>query len=201
MEKTLKENKEDRFTFVNDKNELETIDMNTGETLLISPQNPHLQAASNVYVPYTVELGEAICTLVREGNSYKKISERLKVKVNLIYYWKNKHPDFSEKLAMARKDRADHFFDKIYEDIAEGDHEKHDVPGKKLQFDAYRWMAEKSNPEQYGNQTKIVGDKNAPLAILVDTGIRRNEDDEDETVAQTEIEGNTREIAIESQED
>ena len=56
--------------------------------------------------------------------------------------------------------------------------DKDEVSALKLRTDLYKWGAEKANPNEYGVQTKITGDNNAPLQIVVDTGIKREEDNE-----------------------
>lgn len=146
------------------------VNQETGDIMSESgPWVPELKAP-----PYTVPLGEAICQLVREGNTYKVIVEKLKLKsVQVLYQWRAKHPDFKHKLDEAKKDRADYYHDKVLE-IAEKDQiAKEDVPGQKLRTDLYRWAAEKANPE-YSN--KGVQGPSGPMKIIIDTGIRRVED-------------------------
>ena len=78
----------------------------------------------------------------------------------------------------------------------------HAAPKEKIS--ALQWAAEKGNAERFGTKTKIVGDKNAPVVFVIDTGIRRRGDEgfiesgeKDVTpVRSEEPQGETQEVAI-----
>ena len=128
---------------------------------------------------YSVALGDHVCDLVRRGDTYNIIATKMNLgSPQTIYRWRNKHPDFDEHLKAARRDRADYYHDQVME-VAQRDRiDKDEVSALKLKTDLYKWGAEKANPQEYGAQTKITGDSNAPLQIMVDTGIKREEDHE-----------------------
>ena len=127
-------------------------------------------------ITYNIPMADQVCELVRQGRTYAQIVERMGLgSVQTIYRWRNKHPDFEENLKAARRDRADYYHDQVMK-VADGDIVKEEVAAMKLKTDIWKWGAEKANPQEYGNQTKITGDSNAPLQIMVDTGIKREED-------------------------
>ena len=128
---------------------------------------------------YSVALGEHVCDLVRRGDTYNVITTKMNLgSAQTIYRWRNKHPDFDEQLKAARRDRADYYHDQVMEVAQRANIDKDEVSALKLKTDLYKWGAEKANPQEYGAQTKITGDTNAPLQIVVDTGIKREEDND-----------------------
>jgi hypothetical protein len=65
-----------------------------------------------------------------------------------------------------------------YHDVAIEKAEKvtrNTVAQTKLQVETYKWAAEKGDPNRYGTRTKIVGDPDQPVAIIVETGIRESQ--------------------------
>jgi transposase-like protein len=126
---------------------------------------------------YSVPLGDHVCELVRQGNTYNSITDKMGLgSTQTIYRWRNKHPDFEEHLKAARRDRADYYHDQVMEVAQRDIIERDEVSALKLRTDLYKWGAEKANPQEYGAQTKITGDVESPLQIIVDTGIKREED-------------------------
>jgi hypothetical protein len=153
---------------------LTVLDMETGDKVAESGK----WIKPLVHPKYCLPLSERVCMLVRGGRSYKQVAQEMGFPgVQTIYHWRNMHPDFSEDLKAARRDRGDYYHDQVME-IADGEIEKEDVPVLKLRSDIYKWGAEKANPKEYGNQTKITGDSDSPLQIIVDTGIKREGDNE-----------------------
>jgi len=174
---------EESYTKLVDGN-LVVIDSQTGESLAESgPWVPKV-----IYPTYSVELGDAICHHVREGMLYKSIIHKLGIKhIQTIYFWKSRYPDFAKNLKEARRDRADVYYDKVME-IADQDFiEKEEVSGLKLKTELYKWGAEKANPE-YGSKVTASG-PSGPMQIIIDTGIRRDEDisEDIETEVVTEV--------------
>lgn len=150
-----------------------------------------------IHPKYTVPLSEQICHLVRTGKTYGEIVAEMGLNsVRTIYYWRNHYPDFAEDLRIAKRDRGDYYHDKVMSVAGNENISKEEVPALKLKADLYKWGAEKANPQEYGAQTKITGDVNAPLQIMVDTGIKREEDEES-------IDGElaTKEVALEEADD
>lgn len=161
---------------------LETINIHTGETVTTEGQ------LTQQYL-YTVELSEAIANYVAEGNTLKQISEMQGMPpLYLIYNWRRSHPDFKNKLKLARKDRASFFEDKMIEVVEEaGGASKDDVAALKLQMDGYNKLAEKGDPETYTPKPQNLLAAHAPAMIVINTGISRD------TI---EIEANNERICI-----
>jgi len=153
-----------------DKNtkKLNTYDIRTGEIIssdgVITERNKYR---------YSLEIGDAICSLIREGHTLTKIAAMDGLpSLHLLYKWRNLHPDFKKRLDEARGDRADYYHDKAEAALEDVD-EKEDVPVGKLKFDGYMKLAEKGNPTQYG--ARPPGDKIGALQIIVNTGIIRDD--------------------------
>lgn len=149
--------------------QLETRDIRTGE---IVATNGVLESS----FIYSVEIGEAICNLVREGYTYQKISQTQGMPpLHMIYNWRNHHPDFAKKLSEARRDRANYFHDQavqVIEDSATLD--KDEVAREKFRFDGFLKLAERGNPEEYGAKTGNSG-STGPTTIVINTGVNRQE--------------------------
>jgi len=164
---------EELYSFLNQKTgRFETYHLHTGELLRVDGE----LLDKNVFA-YTVELSDAIAGLVREGHTYKKISEMDGMpSIHTLYVWRDAYPDFKKKIDSARKDRADRYYERAVE-VLEDPHinTKDDVPAAKFRFDGYMKLAEKGNPSEYGQQTKVIGDASAPLQIIVQTGILREQ--------------------------
>ncbi len=128
----------------------------------------------NVIYPYSVVTGDMICKLIAEGKSVKEIGEiEGYPSAHVIWGWARKFPEFKAELKAAREQQAEVFTDKIMAMAAEeGFHEK-EVAGKRLIFDALKHMAQVRNPGEYGAKTKIVGDPEAPIGFIINTGIVR----------------------------
>lgn len=148
---------------------LETINIHTGETVTTEGE------LTQQYL-YTVELSEAIANYVAEGNTLKKISEMERMPpLYLIYNWRRTHPDFKKKLSMARKDRASYFEDKMIEVVGRAENAgKDDVAALKLEMDGYNKLAEKGDPETYTPKPQNLLAANAPVMIVINTGINRD---------------------------
>jgi hypothetical protein len=89
--------------------------------------------------------------------------------------WKREHSEFRESLQRAYEDHADYLVDKVM-DVTEKDNNKfstEEVSAARLEFDALKWQAQVRKPQQYAPNLKLSGDKDAPLTLVVDTGIRR----------------------------
>ena len=151
---------------------LEIIDLTTGENVYHPKELANWQ--------YTPSVGREIVQRVREGDPITAIGRREGCPpTSVLYSWIRLYPDFKEAIDLAKKERAEIYRDKIAES-SEDTIEKEDVAAEKLRFDQLKWLAEKADPQQYGNQTKITGDLNAPLTLIVDTGIRRSQNKTEE---------------------
>lgn len=161
----------DLVTYVNkETGKVEKMNLETGETF--KPEQFYIRDNKK---KYNLEDAANICALVRDGYPLASIGDRNGLpSIEVIYYWKRHHPDFALALVEAREYAAEKFAFKAVEtaDLAIGQ-SKDELAASKLQVDTYKWMAEKMNPELYGNRTKVTGDADKPLTIIVDTGIKR----------------------------
>jgi hypothetical protein len=159
---------------VNDLGELVEVDLITGRTIVLQDLRNLLPAES---FQYTTQIADIIAGLLREGHSIPAISELDGMpRAQTIYGWRRRYPDFGEKVRQAIEDSAYVFADKTMKVAAKLEEaHKDEVPGLRGAADQYRWAAEKYNPEQFGQKTKVSGDSSAPINIIIDTGIRRND--------------------------
>jgi hypothetical protein len=125
------------------------------------------------YYPFSNVLCDIICQRVVEGERITKICGTDGIPpYGIISKWFTKYPDFKEAYVAAKAGRAEVMHDKVL-DAADEVFDKDDAPAAKVKSDAYKWSASKSNPDEFGDRTKVVGDKNAPVQIIIDTGIRK----------------------------
>lgn len=83
--------------------------------------------------------------------------------------WKSRYPEFKKLMDEASVTRAEHY-------IAELEHmgdnvSLFDTKQAKVRIDVLKHLAAVHDPDRYGNRTKVVGDKNAPIAFTVVTGV------------------------------
>lgn len=155
---------------------LETYNAHTGELIF----EEGVPKETRPVPVYTIQLGDAIANLVREGEHISKLHTKGFPDAVVIHKWRRLYPEFDEKLKHAREDRALELRDKA-EALIEACVDKDDVAIAKFKFDSYLRLAEKDNAREFGSQTKITGDSSAPLQIIVNTGIIRSSDVENST--------------------
>lgn len=68
-------------------------------------------------------------------------------------------PDFKEQVELAKKARADVFYEKIIDTVDE-EYEKNEVPSAKLRFEKLKYAAAMDNPDRYGEKSKHTLDIN-----------------------------------------
>lgn len=147
---------------------LETYDIRTGE--LVRSDGIALETGKI----YSEALGDAIAGLIGEGLSLISIAKQAGMpSVGVMHRWSMLYPTFKNKVMMARKYRADVYREKA-ESILEGLSEKDEVPVAKLKFEGYMRLAEKDNPEMYGNASQAIGGQGMSLKLVVNTGIVRD---------------------------
>lgn len=138
-------------------------------------------------IGFSWPLLDHICKRYVEGESLSKICEDPGMpSYNTLSRWRREIPDIGRALDESRTDRAEYFADRALEVAETADEDTIQVD--KLKVDVNKWMAGVSNPENYGNRTKVVGDKNAPISFVIDTGIRKPEDyNKDETTFEKDV--------------
>jgi len=139
------------------------------------------QAGAKTIWGYHEAYGQIIADLVTKGKTIEYISGLPGMpKRSTISNWQAKNDSFRALMDQARKDRAEVFHDEIVKDVDE-DHkaDKDEVQARKLKLDRLKWLASKGDPERFGDRTKVSGDSDAPLQIIVSTGIIRKPEVED----------------------
>ena len=137
---------------------------------------------------YTKAKEEAILALYLEGCSLLSISKKPGFpSYATMSDWKVKHPSFRLGLEQLRKFRGQHFEEKAVELAEEA--KEYNVASSKLKVDTYKWAAEVSDPEVYGKKTKLIGDPNAPVSFIIDTGISRASDQKEAPPIEIKQEG------------
>jgi hypothetical protein len=162
------ENKYDDMNTVviNEDGILKTIDIYSGE--VITSSNLRAITPQQRYV-YTVPLASHICDLLREGKSFIEIGRLPNLPpYNVIMRWRHFHPDFAEAIKRAKLDRAELYHDKVLEE-ADGITTEEEAKIAKPKIDAYKWAAEKNNPEEYGKQKPEQG--TTGITFIVHTGL------------------------------
>jgi hypothetical protein len=121
--------------------------------------------------PFSKVMTDLICEKIVTGTPLLRACEELGLRYSTVCKWRRENADFKEALKMARKDRAEAFHDQALERSAVATEEN--SKADKLRIDTLKWAAEKGDPEEFGNQTKVVGDKNQPVVFTISTGINR----------------------------
>lgn len=128
-------------------------------------------------VEYNPITAANICLLISSGYSLREINHMTGMpSEGTIFFWLGQNKDFKAAYEEARKARAEYYHDKIHE-IAHTVKETNSK-SKGVAFSAFKHLASVNDPEKHGSRTKIVGDTNAPVAIIVDTGITRDKQDQ-----------------------
>lgn len=119
-------------------------------------------------VPYSKVIGDLLCEKIVQGEGLVKACELVGTPYHVVKRWERDSESFRDQLKQARLDRAEYFHDEIIEKARA----KAEI---KDELNALKWAAEKGNPERYGTQTKITGDKDSPVQFIISTGITREE--------------------------
>jgi len=154
--------------------ELQVIDMETGE--VVSSQTNLIPKET---FAFSYELAMLICQKVAEGATMSQLDSDPEIPpLHIIQHWRRAQPMFDAELKLARKQRADVYHDRVAE-IARNAGEmnygsREEIAGAKLAADQYRWLAEKGNPDAYGNKVTHEGSEEKPITMrVINTGINR----------------------------
>lgn len=166
----------DRFFETDHNGNLVEIDCVSGEVIETIEHQPQRR------LKYNLPTASAIINQLLKGKTLTSICKHENMPpLSAVYRWRRMHPDFEERIVEARRFAAEIMHDQVL-DLAEETTCKEDVHVNEFKAKQLKWSAEKHDPETYGNRTKVVGDPNAPLGIILDTGIRREEDDESKKI-------------------
>lgn len=105
---------------------------------------------------YSDTYANLICTMLAEGWLLSKLAELPGMpSLHTITIWKGNHPQFTEALKIAYQARAELMADKAIE-VADQSTWK-TAKSDALKIDTVKWIAEKSDPERFGNKKNDQG--------------------------------------------
>lgn len=103
-------------------------------------------------VPYSDELAVRIFTLMAEGHMLREICDMDDMpSVSAVMKWQVQNAVFSYNLTRAREALGDHFAWEVKRVADEADPET--AQADRVKMDAYKWLAAKMFPKQYGDKT------------------------------------------------
>jgi len=108
------------------------------------------------------------------GESIEKIceSEDMPTKAALAL-WKHKYPEFALQMKEVQVLRAQFLVEEGLQ-VARDISDKDEASTKKPLLDFVKWLAEKHDPDTYGQKAKVTKDVNITAThVIIDTGIRR----------------------------
>ena len=158
--------------------EYELISLESGEIV----SSGGLKESLAKYV-FDADIAVYICQELRSGRTLTEIGKDSRFPpYEVIAHWRRMHPIFEDHIKIARMDRAEGYHDKIMDmadrlDKSGGLMSKEELAAKKLAMDAYKWGAEKGNPELFGKKQEIKHEGGGAATIVVNTGIVRSQPD------------------------
>lgn len=125
---------------------------------------------------YSTTLAHLVADEIARGGKLTKLPPTYPPYTTLAR-WRREIPEFRQILEDATRDRAEHFHDHVFEELETMHESSSDdrAAVARTAIDSMKWLAQVNNNDRYGNKTKISGDPAAPLQIILDTGIRRDE--------------------------
>jgi len=152
------------------------VTLDDGTKCFMDPHMDRGRLPGHAGVQYSNTMADVICQRIAEGDSITKVCKDPKMPgYATLSRWRKAHKDFGELFEQALQDRAHMYHDKVIE-AAEATDTKDDAAVQKVKVDAYKWAAEKGNPDRFGSRTKISGDKGGPLAFTIVTGVPQPEE-------------------------
>lgn len=133
------------------------------KTVALSDRKPHRAS-------YTPAAGEEFALRYAAGEDLMKLWNEPGMPGRTCYFfWKLKHPEFAEIMEAAEKVRAESYAVRL-EHVSDTV-DNYNSKSAKVRADILRHLAGAYNPDKFGARTKVVGDKNQPLAFTVVTGV------------------------------
>ena len=157
--------------------ELDTMEVETDNGKVLVPKGLDLSGYRFHRRSFCGITADIICQRIVEGESLYRICKDPNMpSYSTVCKWKRNNSDFVEDLDQARVDRSEYYADQAIHEGMEITH-KDDVPVATLKHNVMKWAAGVGDAGRYGTKTKIVGDVNAPVSFIIDTGIRRSGDE------------------------
>ncbi len=121
---------------------------------------------------FTKDIEKAVCECIASGMT---MTEFLKIPGvpprTLLYEWMGKHESFRNAYNGAKKMRAEFYHDRVLEE-AEKVRESN-AKAKRVTIDAFKWAAQKGDPDTYGDNKNKDVKEDKPVNIYINTGISR----------------------------
>ncbi len=123
------------------------------------------------YLEANPELQEALIESVTEGSTVTKAAKDLGMPISVVLWFSRCNEDFHDALIEARKFRAEVYHDRLA--LIADEVDETTSKSSKVKADVFKHLMEVGDRDRFGTQKKIIGDPNAPVSFIVDTGIRR----------------------------
>ena len=147
-----------------------------GNNVLVEEDIRERPATLKLATAYSELILEIICNQLVEGKSIKEICAAPDMpSYSTLCSWKRNIPGVEDKLHQAREDRAEYLRDEAMEEILECDEDT--VASASAKHKALVWAAGVDNA-RYSPKAKLEATLVAPTQIIVNTGIRRDDEGE-----------------------
>lgn len=153
------------------------VDIHTGEII----RDP-VEVVEKTYLPapdYNLEDAERVLNMISSGSSVASIERQLIFPKNTIANWLRSHPDFKKKYLEARDLRAYTFEDKMVELVEDPNLTNENIKVADFRFKGYSKLASFGNKTEFGTK-HVETTHSGGVNLIIETGIRRNHDQEKE---------------------
>jgi hypothetical protein len=124
---------------------------------------------------YSDDIALTICSRLGEGEGLKRIcADDNMPDRTTVYDWRRARPEFAAMFARAREDCGDTLAEAAVAVAMTATQET--AQAVRVKFDALKWYASKLGPKTYGDKVAHVGAGDGPIAITIETGVRRGDD-------------------------
>jgi hypothetical protein len=98
-----------------------------------------------------------------------------------VYRWRKEYEELDRAISLGRQARAETLHDEMLEDTKSIKEEEGDISGQELQvkkhvYERLKYLAAVNDPNTYGNRTKVSGDSDQPVNIVISTGVRNGKE-------------------------
>lgn len=116
--------------------------------------------------PYSEVLADLICQKVVEGFSLVEACRKMNLEYSTLCRWKRENEAFKERLAEARRDRAEALHDEM---LARA---RRTGTSARTHIEALQYSMERGDPEQYAPKQKLA-EVQGNITFMISTGISR----------------------------
>jgi len=165
--------------------------------VFFGPETKH-QHATERGIYYSSQWADLFCAHIYDGVSLTELCARQNMPTfETVYKWRKRYPDFEEKFQAAYEARGERLRDEVYQNSKQMVNE--DTPEvyaqRKAHIENLKWLASKDNPKRFSAHVEV-HQTNAPVQIVLDTGVRIPRDLPDELRSVKEITGENVEHAL-----